>query len=202
MASQKKIFSRNMLCNWKRLFLPPNKKDTYYYLQGDQNQNLLIEMAITLILSLFDSILVKPKMPKFTLKLQTNLGLPNTLWLFKDRVRNAYFQGCANLNLRILIWVTLNLNLVGKFKNNFQVDLNSLKTLSLPLPISESFPTLKMNLLRWAKSTYIEKVTLDWFEISIKKWAILHLIINSFAKLVHFYGNTGCFKTNLTSSKT
>ena len=88
------------------------------YLQGDPNQNLLLQMAITLKMSISDSMLVKPKYGSeaciyfhfSAVCLQfskINLGVPNTFWLYQHGVKNAYFQSYGHLKQQILIWVTL-----------------------------------------------------------------------------------------------
>ena len=88
--------------------------------QSDPNQNLLIQMAITLKIHMSDPMLVKPKCVSevciyfqlFVYNFQTHSGL------YKHRARNAYFQSYSHLNWQILICVTLYKCLASTFSSS------------------------------------------------------------------------------------
>ena len=85
-------------------------------IQGDPNQSLLIQMAITLKIRISDPMLVKPKcvleasiyfdfsavcLQFSAVCLQfskINGGLQNAFWLYQHGVRYAYLQIYSNLN--------------------------------------------------------------------------------------------------------
>ena len=84
-------------------------------LQGDPNQNLLFQMAITLKIRISDPMLAKPKcvleasiyfhfsavcLQFSAVCLQfskTNVGTQNTFWLYQHVVKNSYFQSYSHL---------------------------------------------------------------------------------------------------------
>ena len=76
--------------------------------QGDPNQSLLFQMAITLKICICDPMLLKPKcvlkasiyfnFSAVCLQFQKiNGGLQNTFWLYQYGVRNVYFQSYNHL---------------------------------------------------------------------------------------------------------
>ena len=82
--------------------------DTITEIQGDPNQNLLLQMAITLKIRFYELMLVKPKCV-WVVKVylcfsavclqfsKINLDLSNTLWLYQHKVGNTYFQSYSHL---------------------------------------------------------------------------------------------------------